>query len=50
MHQFQDSMEQYDYLQYLHELFEDFVVQPLHISSTFDKRTGKTYHWCNVKH
>src|SRR5688500_5985169 len=42
------SMEQFDYLQHLHELFEAFVVQPLYISSNFDKRTGQTYHWCNL--
>ena len=41
-------MEQFDYLQHLHELFEAFVVQPLYISSNFDKRTGQTYHWCNL--
>jgi len=42
------SMEQHDYLQHLHKLFEELVLQPLHLSSSFDRRTGKTYHWCNL--
>jgi hypothetical protein len=42
------SMEQYDYLFHLYDLFEGFIVQPLHTSSTFDRRTGRTYHWCNL--
>ncbi len=42
------SMEQYDYLIHLYDLFEGFIVQPLHTSSNLDKRTGKTYHWCNL--
>jgi len=31
------SMNQYDYLLHLRDLFEAFVVQPLYISSSFDK-------------
>lgn len=42
------SMSQYDYLLHLHDLFEAFVVKPPHISSNLDKRTGVTYHWCNL--
>nr|AGJ98072.1 LAGLIDADG endonuclease [Glomus sp. DAOM 240422] len=42
------SMSQHDYLLHLHNLFEAFVVKPLYISSNFDKRTGQTYHWCNL--
>jgi hypothetical protein len=35
-------MEQYDYLTHLLDLFEAFVVQPLHTSSTFDKPSAST--------
>ena len=42
------SMEQYEYLLHLHDLFEAFVVKPPYISSNLDKRTGVTYHWCNL--
>jgi NADH-ubiquinone oxidoreductase chain 3 len=42
------SMYQYDYIQHLHELFKDFVVQPILKGSTLDSRTKKTYFWCNL--
>src|SRR4051812_26265053 len=42
------SMDQFDYLQHINELFEAFVVQPLFLSSSLDPRTKKTYSWCNL--
>jgi len=42
------SMDQFYYLQHLHELFEPTIVQPLAIGSTFDSRTNKSYYWCNL--
>jgi LAGLIDADG DNA endonuclease family len=42
------SMVQYDYLQHLHELLEDFVVQPILKASNLNPRTKKTYYWCNL--
>ena len=42
------SMEQFDYMQHLHELFEEFVVQPIHKGSNLDPRTKETYFWCNL--
>ena len=42
------SMEQYEYLQHLHELFEDLVVQSLALGKTLDNRTKETYFWCNL--
>jgi len=41
------SMDQFNYLQHLHELFEPTIVQPLALGSTFDSRTNKSYYWCN---
>ncbi len=42
------SMEQFDYLQHLHELFKALIVQPLLLGSNLDPRTKKTYSWCNL--
>jgi len=42
------SMDQHSYLLHLHELFEPFIVKPIYIGSNLDKRTGETYHWCNL--
>jgi hypothetical protein len=41
-------MDQFNYLQYIQELFEPFVVQPLSLGSTLDPLTKETYYWCNL--
>jgi hypothetical protein len=42
------SIDQFNYLQHIQELFEPFIVQPLALGSTLDSRTKKTYYWCNL--
>jgi len=42
------SMDQFNYLQHIQELFEPFIVQPLATGFVLDPRTKQTYYWCNL--